>query len=63
VRADVAATYGENLPATLSAYIERIPNPAPRAVNLAAQKRPVHKLHRPVTTSDSGVHTRCRRVN
>jgi hypothetical protein len=59
----VAATYGENLPATLSAYIERTPNPAPRAVNLVAQKRPVHKLHRPVITSDSGVHTRCRRVN
>jgi hypothetical protein len=31
-----AATYGDNLAATLSDYIERIPNPAPRAVNLAA---------------------------
>jgi hypothetical protein len=36
---DVAATYGENLPATLNAYIKRIPHPAPRAVELTAQRQ------------------------
>jgi hypothetical protein len=59
---DVAATYGENLPATLSAYIKRIPHPAPRAVELTAQRqksgraifaRPVERLRSKKATAGS----------
>jgi hypothetical protein len=33
---DVAATYGQNLATTLSDWIEKIPNPTSRTVELAA---------------------------
>jgi hypothetical protein len=45
----VAATHGENLPATSSVYIERIANPAPRAEIGGIKKEGRAKMARPVS--------------